>query len=178
MKQRSPIVKEILSWVLMIVVTVAVTLLFIRFVAQFADVDGTSMSPSLQNGDRILVEKVSYYFREPQAGEVIAFDHPTDPSERLVKRVIGEEGDHVVIKDGEVYVNDIMLVEKYIDTGIETQGEVDLVVPEGHVFVLGDNRHPYGSRDSRAFGTVPTDTILGRGIFIVWPFGSFGTIQK
>lgn len=146
-----------------------VTILFILiFIAQSFLVKGTSMDPTLQDGERLIVNKFTYKFRSPKTGEVIVFKYPGDPSKKFIKRVIGEPGDSVSIQDAKVYVNGRALVEPYILEKMDSDYDY-VTVPEGTIFVLGDNRN--GSRDSRYsdVGFVPLKNVVGRANFIFWP---------
>lgn len=146
-----------------------VTILFILiFIAQSFLVKGSSMDPTLQDGERLIVNKFTYKFRTPRTGEIIVFKYPGDPSKKFIKRVIGEPGDSVSIQDSKVYVNGRALDEPYILEKMDSDYEY-VTVPEGTIFVLGDNRN--GSRDSRYsdVGFVPLENVVGRANFIFWP---------
>ena len=126
------------------------------------------MDPTLQDGERLIVNKFTYKFRSPRTGEIIVFKYPGDPSKKFIKRVIGEPGDSVSIQDSKVYVNGRALDEPYILEKMDSDYEY-VTVPEGTIFVLGDNRN--GSRDSRYsdVGFVPLENVVGRANFIFWP---------
>ncbi len=146
-----------------------VTILFILiFVAQSFLVKGTSMDPTLQDGERLIVNKFTYKFKTPKTGEVIVFKYPGDPTKKFIKRVIGEPGDSVSIQDSKVYVNGRALEEPYILEKMDSDYDY-VTVPEGTIFVLGDNRN--GSRDSRYtdVGFVPLKNVVGRANLIFWP---------
>ncbi len=146
-----------------------VTILFILiFIAQSFLVKGTSMDPTLQDEERLIVNKFTYKFRTPKTGEIIVFKYPGDPSKKFIKRVIGEPGDSVSIQDSKVYVNGRALNEPYILEKMDSDYDY-VTVPEGTIFVLGDNRN--GSRDSRYpdVGFVPLKNVVGRANFIFWP---------
>lgn len=143
-------------------------LLIVTFVAQSFLVQGQSMEPSLHNGERVLVEKLSYRFREPQRGEIVVFRSPGDPSRKFVKRVVGLPGDILEFRHGQVVLNGRTLVEPYA-WGPTLGPEQAQVVPPGRYFVLGDNRAH--SEDSRFedVGFVPRRAIIGRALWIYWP---------
>lgn len=146
-----------------------VTILFILiFVAQSFLVKGSSMDPTLQDGERLIVNKFIYKFRTPRTGEIIVFKYPGDLSKKFIKRVIGEPGDTVSIQNSKVYVNGRALDEPYILEKMDSDYEF-VTVPEGTIFVLGDNRN--GSRDSRYsdVGFVPLGNVVGRANLIFWP---------
>jgi signal peptidase I len=150
-----------------------VSILFILiFIAQSFLVKGTSMDPTLQDGERLIVDKITYKFRSPKTGEIIVFKYPGDPSKKFIKRVIGEPGDSVSIRDSKLYVNYQPLEEPYILEKMESDYD-NVEVPDGTLFVLGDNRN--GSRDSRYpdVGFVPLKNVVGRADLIFWPLTKF-----
>ncbi|MHB1296266.1 MAG: signal peptidase I [Anaerolineae bacterium] len=153
---------------------VAIVLVINLFLAQPRTVHGESMSPNLHEDQRVIVDLVTYRFREPQRGEVIVLDLPARDSDPLIKRVVGLPGDTVEIKNNAVYVNGALYDEPYLAQ--TTTGVMEpRVVPEAHVFVLGDNR--CCSNDSRFFGMVPYEDIIGRAGFRYWPPSEIGTLD-
>jgi signal peptidase I len=128
-------------------------------------VDGTSMVPTLQDGEFVLVNKLSYKFGDVDRGDIIVFHFPVNPEEDLIKRVIGLPGDQVKVQDGKVFVNDIQLNETYIAAAPTYASE--WLVPEGNYFVLGDNRN--NSSDSHSWGLLPAEKIVGKAVVIYWP---------
>lgn len=146
-----------------------VTILFIViFIAQSFLVKGTSMEPTLHDGERLIVNKYIYRFRLPRTGDIIVFKYPGDPSKKFIKRVIGEPGDTVWIENATLYVNGRALDEPYILEEMDSDFE-QVTVPRDAIFVLGDNRN--GSRDSRYsdVGFVPLENVVGKAIFVFWP---------
>ena len=146
-----------------------VTILFIViFIAQSFLVKGTSMEPTLHDGERLIVNKFIYRFRPPRTGDIIVFKYPGDPSKKFIKRVIGEPGDSVWIENATVYVNNRPLDEPYILEEMDSDFE-RVTVPQDTIFVLGDNRN--GSRDSRYsdVGFVPLKNVVGKAISVFWP---------
>lgn len=166
--------------------TVAIALvlsIFIRlFVAEPRFIPSDSMVPTLAVGDRLVVEKVSYRFHLPTAGDIIVF-HPPDilqqafgyeNSQAFIKRIIATPGDRIRVEQGTVYVNDAPLREPYIaDTPNYTLKTVD--VPEHAYFVMGDNRN--NSNDSHVWGFLPEQNIIGRAVFCFWPFNREGWLS-
>ena len=128
-------------------------------------VDGTSMVPTLQDGEFVLVNKLSYKIGEVSRGDIIVFHFPLNPDEDLIKRVIGLPGDMIRVQDGQVYVNDTMLNEPYIAAAPTYSSE--WLVAEGNLFVLGDNRN--NSSDSHSWGLLPSEKIVGKAVVIYWP---------
>jgi signal peptidase I len=144
----------------------AVVLYFgINAVSARVRVDGFSMNPSLENGEYILVNKLAYKIGEPARGDIVVFSFPLDPSQDLIKRVIGLPGESVSIQNGSVTVNDIPLTEPYIAAAPMYNGT--WVVAEGQLFVLGDNRNE--SKDSHEWGLLPMENIIGKAVIIYWP---------
>lgn len=135
-------------------------------------VDGSSMEPSLHHNELILVNRLAYQFGEPARGDVVVFRFPRDPEQEYIKRIIGLPGDTIEIRDHQVFVNGILLEEPYIAAPTNQSGV--WTVPEDRYFVLGDNRND--SSDSRAWGTVPEEYLIGKAIFIYWPPEEWGII--
>lgn len=136
-------------------------------------VDGFSMEPTLHSGEYVIVNKVSYRLGEPARGDIIVFHFPRKPDQEYIKRVIGLPGDSVRIADGRVYVNEIALHEPYIFADPAYVGS--WTVPEGELFVLGDNRN--NSSDSHNWGFVPNDQVIGKAVFVYWPPTQWGIIE-
>ena len=156
------------EWVVSIGAAVLIALMIRTFIVELYVVDGPSMKPTLQHDERLVVNKFIYYVRDPNKGEIIVFRYPSDTSRDFIKRVIATAGDTIEIKDGRVYVNDQLQREDYILE--KTKGEYSkATVPEGTVFVMGDNRN--NSEDSRFsdVGFVPLDLVKGKAVLIFWP---------
>jgi signal peptidase I len=131
-----------------------------------------SMEPTLIEGDRVLISRLTYHFRDPESGDVVVFDSPINENEDLVKRVVAVAGDEVAIKDGALYVNGVAQEEPYLLEQDFEGYEPGLVVPESQVYVLGDNRNNSG--DSRIFGPIAIDSIIGKAFVIYWPISHWG----
>jgi signal peptidase I len=126
-----------------------------------------SMSPTVQPGQHVLTDKLTRFFRSWQRGDVVVFDHPAG-GELLLKRIVAIEGDRVALRDGRLFVNGTRVSEAYADPeDIDSEFFGPLRVPEGEVFVLGDNRA--ASVDSRSFGTVDVEELQGRVVGVFWP---------
>lgn len=136
-------------------------------------VDGSSMEPTLHSGEFVIVNKIAYKIGLPKRGDIIVFHFPRDPEQEYIKRVIGLPGDQVSINDGKLYVNNQAIDEPYIAARPAYPGNWE--VPEGQLFVLGDNRN--NSSDSHNWGTVPIDYVIGRAIFVYWPPEQWGIIE-
>jgi signal peptidase I len=155
-------------------VLLAFTIIF--FLYQPVQVEGTSMIPSLQNHERVMVSRLDYDIEPIHRGDIIVFHYPRDPAEVFIKRVIGLPGDWVGIKDGQVYVNGKRLKKQYVPKaylGDETCAAVH--VPPNHYYVLGDHRDL--SNDSRDWGTVARGYIYGKAVFAYWPLGDMGSLH-
>ncbi len=134
-------------------------------------IDGSSMNPTLADGQYLLVNNFSYYLNDPQQGEIIVFHHPTSDL-NLIKRVIGLPGDYVSVENGIVSVNGVPLVEDYISAPPQYRGQ--WTVPEGNYFVLGDNRN--ASSDSHTWSFLPAENIVGRAEIIYFPVSDWGKV--
>lgn len=128
-------------------------------------VQKVSMEPTLEPGEVLLVNKLAYKFNDISYGDIITFHYPIDPDLDYVKRVIGIPGDEVIVEEGLVMVNSKLLNEPYISAPPEYEGVWH--VPDGSLFVLGDNRNP--SADSHIWGFVPTDNVIGKAFAVYWP---------
>jgi signal peptidase I len=157
-------------------IAVVVCVLLIAYVVQAFKVQGTSMSPELADGERILVNKFLYYFDDIERGDVVVFWYPEDPELSFIKRVIGLPGETVEIKKGVVYVDGRMVDEPYvIPKNSDQRSYPPLRIRPGHYFVLGDNRR--GSNDSRSWGLVPGRYIYGKAFVCIWPMAKMGAVH-
>ena len=163
------------DWGISIIAAVVMALLIRTFIVELYIVDGPSMRPTLQHEERLVVSKFIYKLRDPEKGEILIFKYPRDPSRDFIKRVIAVGGDTIEIKEGRVYVNDQMLKEDYILEKTRTEYP-KVTIPEGTVFVMGDNRN--NSDDSRFadVGFVPLDMIKGKAMLVFWPFDKLQTL--
>ena len=167
--------EEIKDWVVSIVIAVVLAMIIRTFVVELYLVDGPSMRPTLQHAQRLVVNKFIYHFRDPEKGEVLIFRYPKDPSRDFIKRVIAVPGDTIEIKDGNVFVNGELQNEDYILS--KCRGDYPKsTIPEGHIFVMGDNRN--NSEDSRFpdVGFVPFDLIKGKAMLVFWPLDAWKTL--
>ncbi len=165
-----------------IIETITLTLLMfliIRFAVQNFRVDGMSMEPTLHNQEYILVNKAAYVFHAPQRGDVIVFEYPLDPQVDYVKRIIAIPGDVISIVGEKVTVDGVTLREPYVNPSDPFNPFPPIynrTVPPNDYFVMGDNRG--NSSDSRQWGFVPRQNIIGHATFVYWPFGvgNFGLL--
>lgn len=184
-KKRS-LLKEVLGDLLFLAIVVAVTLLVIAYVGQRTEVSGTSMEPTLNHGDNLITDKITYRFREPERFDIIVF--PVDAHAQVtedshyIKRIIGLPGETVYIDEGgSIYIDGNMLSEGYGKEVIsgEKRGLAasEVTLGEGEYFVLGDNRN--NSEDSRspAVGNIRREEIIGRAWLRFWPFEQFGILK-
>jgi signal peptidase I len=161
----------------------AVFLVIYVFLFRPFQVSGNSMYPNFLDKEYILTNIISLKMGSPKLGDVVVFKAPPDPERDYIKRVIGIPGDVVMIKDGEVYVNDRLLDQsEYLSPTVKTYGGSFLrentsvtVLPDTY-FVLGDNRS--GSSDSREWGFVPKKSIIGKSSFVYWPFNKMGLVEN
>ncbi|MFP5254437.1 MAG: signal peptidase I [Acidimicrobiia bacterium] len=185
--RRHQRVRSIIEWVAVVVGALVVALVVKTFLFQAFYIPSASMEPTLEKGDRVLVNKLSYDLHDVNRGDVVVFELPPDEVgpdgiKDLIKRVVGLPGDVIETRDGVVYVNDRRLDEPYLADGMVTgdpasgnnPGIVRQTIPDGMVFVMGDNRS--NSHDSRYSdrGPIPIDSIVGRAFVIVWPLSELG----
>jgi signal peptidase I len=173
---RAGIWKALLELLHDLAVAVLFCFFLITFVAQAFRVQGTSMLPLLEDGERIIVNKLVYRIRPIERGDVVVFWYPRDPSVSFIKRVVGLPDDVVEIKAGLVYVNGKRIEEGYLASRYRDDESYSPVqIKKGYYYVLGDHRN--SSNDSRSWGEVPEKYIYGRAIFRFWPLAKAGVIQ-
>lgn len=171
------------SWqenLVLITIALCLALLIRTFIAEPRLIPSESMYPTLHTGDRLVVEKVSYRLHPPKTGDIVVFSSPPELQRRgylqnqaFIKRVIGEPGAVISIVQGKVYLNGKALTEDYIAEP-PNRPFPEIKVPEGAFFVMGDNRND--SNDSRYWGFVPRQNVIGRAIFRFWPLDRIGLI--
>ena len=206
-KEDKSFVKELFSWIGCIVSALVVAIIIKYYIFTPTLVQQGSMTPTILNGERVLINRIARTFHLPlYRGDIITFEKPDATqadgkayyNERsgivsffiydlleinkisYIKRVIGLAGDHVVINEsGDVFVNDKKLNETYLTKGIftpQTGPYTDVIVPDGYIFVMGDNRS--GSSDSREFGFIPLEKVEGRVTYRLWPINKLGKIDN
>jgi signal peptidase I len=168
-----------LEWVAIIAGALAIAIVLRVVVIQSFEIPSESMHPTLQNGDRVLVNRLAYKAHDIRRGDVIVFDKPAthlldkDTPAHLIKRVIGLPGDTIVARDGIVYIDGRRLREPYLPSGTLTENlNTSVTIPAGHVWVMGDNR--MNSTDSRIFGAIDVKLVVGRAFARIWPPSRIG----
>jgi len=186
-KGKGPSTRGLVEWAVVIVGAVVLAVVVKTVLLQAFYIPSESMYPTLQKGDRVLVNKLSYRLHDVNRGDVVVFERPPNETATdipdLIKRVVGLPGEEVVIEGGSVYVDGQKLDEPYLPDGVTTTAdgapntcarEEPCAVPDGTVWVMGDNRGD--SKDSRYFGPVDEGSIVGRAFVIVWPLGRWGML--
>lgn len=165
---------EVKEWLKSIFIAVVLALIIRLFFFEVFLVDGSSMYPTLQHQERLVVNKIVYSLRKPEREEIVVFSY--SPHRDFIKRIVATEGETVEIKDGYVYLNGTKLQESYIN-GNTTPDFGPVLVPEGHYFVMGDNRK--NSMDSRdpSVGFVSMEKIKGKAMFVFWPPGNIRNLR-
>ena len=189
MGQPSGFGSLIREWGPVLFASIAIALFTRLVLVQAYHIPSESMVPTLEDGDRVVVNRLSYQFGEIERGQVVVFAKPagTEGENDLIKRVIGLPGETVRFVDNQVFIDGFRVEEPYLATPDSTRPRLRIpgcdqstlepdscTVPEGHVFVMGDNR--LGSSDSRVFGPIPTDTVVGRAFMRVWPLNHLGEL--
>ena len=165
--------RALIDWIVVVVVALLVAFLVRTFVLAHFVVEGSSMHSTLETGDRVFVNKLSYRLHDPNRGDVVVLHEVTGATDRdLIKRVIALPGETIEMANCEVTIDGRTLDEPYLDPAVVTANDCGLdfppvVVPENHVFVMGDNRG--GSQDSRAIGPIDENDLVGRAFVVFWP---------
>ncbi|OUM96384.1 MAG: signal peptidase I [Thermobacillus sp. ZCTH02-B1] len=189
--EGSRLYKEIVEWIKALAIAGLLVFVIRWFLFAPFIVDGPSMQPNFETGERLIVNKILYDFREPRRGEVIVF-HVPEENRDFIKRVIGVPGDTVRLEGDELYINGVKFEEPYLREAIErarAAGEPawnlgddfpnaivsETTVPEGMILAFGDNRR--NSKDSRMIGFIPLENVIGRADVVFWPLDKFGFID-
>lgn len=134
-----------------------------------------SMEPTLKPGDRIIVNKLIYRYSQPKRGDIMVFKYPRDPARDFIKRTVGLPEETIEIKDSKVYINNKEIPQPFLEPGLKFGSFGPVEVPEGSYFMMGDNRN--NSEDSRVWGTLPRENIVGKAMFIYWPLSRIGMVK-
>jgi signal peptidase I len=163
-------------WLRDLIISLAISAFIIIFLYQPVKVEGTSMMPSLDDQERIFVNKFVYRWEPIQRGDIVVFRYPRDPSKSYIKRVIGIPGDQIRIDSGQLYVNEMPVIEDYVPPAYtDERSYSEIVVPPRSYFVLGDHRSM--SNDSRDFGPVKEGYVFGKAVFGYWPMDKLGRLR-
>jgi len=174
----NPHVRSLVEWLIAIGLAVLFFFFARNFLFRVAHVDGSSMNPTLEHGDMVILNRLGLLLSDPRPGDIVAFPYPNNPSEHHIKRIIGTPGDTVDLRDGFFYVNDTRLNDDFSVERVFAVWDVafPLTVEEDVYFVLGDNRN--ASKDSRfsTVGNIHASDMVGRVLLRVWPLGRFGNV--
>lgn len=177
--KETSIFKELLGWIVYIVAIVVLTYVVITFVGQRTQVSGESMMPTLEDGDNLIVDKITYRFTDPERYDIIVFPYQYEEDTYYIKRIVGLPGETIQIIDGVLYVNGEDIGENYGAEMMSAAGIAiePIVLGDDEYFVLGDNRN--NSSDSRdvSVGVINGEDIIGRAWVRIWPLTSIGVIQ-
>jgi signal peptidase I len=159
--------REAKGWIISLAAAIVIALALRFFVFEFIRVEGPSMQPTLYTNEYVFMEKVTYWFRHPERGDIVICSFPAS-NESFVKRVIGMPGERIKVEEGVLYINDVPNYDYF--SSRHNDDMLEMTVPDNSVMVMGDNRNE--SRDSRepTVGPIPYDKILGRAVFVIWPF--------
>lgn len=178
-KKRKSMFREALSWILYLVIVCGAVYLIVHYVGERTEVRGESMYPALNDGDQLIVDKISYRFSDPKRFDVVVFPFRYQEDTFYIKRIIGLPGEVVQIYDGDIYINGKLLAESYGNEKIENGGLASkaITLGEDEYFVLGDNRN--NSADSRepSVGTISKDDMIGRALVRIWPLSEIGFLE-
>jgi signal peptidase I len=176
------LIAAIFDFLQSIVVVMALMVMVYLFIMSPQEISGESMFPTFENGEYILTNKVEYKIHEPQRGDVVVFKSPRNKDIDYIKRIIAVPGDTITLQNGKYSVNGQLLSEQYLPPNLYTfagsflKENMEVTVPPGYYFVSGDNR-PH-SLDSREFGFVPKEDIIGKAFFRYWPIDRAGVIKN
>ena len=166
-RRSTGILGSIVEVVVIVAAAFVLALLIQQFIVKPFYIPSPSMEPTLVQGDRVLVNRFIYRFQQPQRGDVVVFHPPVEPKQDYIKRVVGVAGDRIAVKDGKLLVNGRPQSEPYLKEQRIAADFGEITVPAGSIFVMGDNRNNSG--DSRYFGPVKVDQVLGEAFMVYWP---------
>lgn len=180
--RRTPLLRALGEFLRLALVAAAIALPIRYFIAQPFIVRGASMEPNFSDREYLVIDELSYFFREPERGEVVVFRYPLDRREHFIKRIVGLPGETVEIRENRVYISDarhpagLRLDEPYLPSDLEFRGNVRIALGAGEYAVLGDNRR--SSSDSRNWGALDRALVTGRAVFRAWPISKFGILPQ
>ncbi len=180
-RDKNERLKEILGTSLYYLFVILFSVFLVKFIGQRTEVIGSSMLPTLVDGDSVLLDKVSYRFRDPKRFEIVVFPFRNDSGDNYIKRIIGLPGETVRIDyEGNIYINEVLLEEHYGRATIKFPGNAaeGFKLGPDEYYVMGDNRNESEDSRTQKVGAVKKDEIVGRAIYIIWPFSRFGRISK
>lgn len=178
-KKRKSLAGEIFSWILYLLIIVVITFLLVHFVGQKTQVHGTSMYPTLNDGDNLIVDKVTYQFSNPKRFDVVVFPFQYQEDTYYIKRIIGLPGETIQIISGQIYINGQPLKENYGREVMEKSGLASepITLGEDEYFVLGDNRNDSSDSREPSVGNIEKNSIIGKAWFRIWPMSGFGPVR-
>lgn len=173
------IIKELAGWLLYIVLIIALTWIVVTFVGQRTEVSGSSMETTLSDKDQLIVDKMTYRFRDPKRYDIVVFPYQYQDNTYYIKRIIGLPGETVQILSGMVYIDGMRLDEHYGNEIMENPGiaEEPLTLGEDEYFVLGDNRNNSSGSRASDVGLIHRKDLIGRAWIRVWPLSQIGVIH-
>lgn len=179
-REKNQVWRVLLENMQIVVVALILSLIIRTFIAEPRYIPSESMLPTLEEGDRLIVEKISYYFHPPQRGDVVVFEPPIQlrlqgykKEQAFIKRVVGVGGETVAVIDGKVYINNQLIPEDYILESPRYSLK-PITIPDSKLFVMGDNRN--NSNDSHIWGFLPQKNIIGHAVFRFFPFQRIGNV--
>lgn len=174
------VIRELLGWVLYIIIIIGLTYFIVTYIGQRTSVSGSSMEPTLSDGDNLIVDKISYRFNDPERYDIIVFPYQYEEDTYYIKRIIGLPGETVQIIDGYTYINGELLESDIYGAEImEYAGiaEVPITLGEDEYFVLGDNRNHSADSREASVGVLTRDMLMGRAWVRIYPFDQIGVIR-
>ena len=179
-KKENGIVREILGWILYIAIIIGLTYFIVTYIGQRTNVSGSSMEPMLSDGDNLIVDKISYRFKEPERYDIIVFPYQYEENTYYIKRIIGLPGETVQIIDGYTYINgEILESDTYGAEVMEYGGiaEEEIILGTDEYFVLGDNRNHSADSREPSVGVLTRDMLMGKAWVRIFPFDKVGVIK-
>jgi len=171
---------SVLSWIFELgkaALILAVLGLFIHyFVATIFAVEGASMEPNFKDGEYLLVNRISYFIGKPKRGDVVVLRFPGREQEKYLKRIIGLPNETIKIENNQIVISGQKIKEDYLPSSIKTEPDMEKTLSEDEYFVLGDNRE--NSNDSRIWGTVPSNNLIGKVVFVLYPLSQWMFIPR